>query len=475
MSLTSRPLFHHKMALPIAAALMLGGCASFSPDGGFGAVETITRERLDKQTRWIRSDADRTAVDSMIRDILARPLSLDDAIQIALLNNRGLQASYAELGIAEADLVQSGRPRNPGFVFERTRQGDDTLIGRTFTFDLLQWLTAPISTRVEQRHFEKTRLLVADAALQVATETGKAWIEAVAARQSIEYQEQVKDAAEAGAELARRMARAGNWSKLDQAREQLFYAEASAQLARARRVADASRERLTRLLGLWGEATQFRLPERLPDLPQQRLDLRELERMALRDRLDVQAAKLDASGMASALGLTRTTRFVNVLELGHIRNSESGRPRETGYEISLEIPLFDWGGTRVARAEATYMRAVNRVAEQAINARSEVREAHRGYLTAHELARHYRDEIVPLRKSISDENLLRYNGMLIGSFELLADAREQVTAVNAYLEALKDFWISQADLQRALGGKLPAAVLATHPPIRQDSTQGQQP
>ncbi|MBC7730507.1 MAG: RND transporter, partial [Bacteriovorax sp.] len=85
-------------------------------------------------------------------------------------------------------------------------------------------------------------------------------------------------------------------------------------------------------------------------------------------------------------------------------------------------------------------------------ARSEVRAAYAAYRSSHDIARHYRDEIVPLKKRISDENQLRYNGMLIGVFELLADARSQIGSVNGYIEALRDFWLAQADLELALIG-----------------------
>ena len=101
------------------------------------------------------------------------------------------------------------------------------------------------------------------------------------------------------------------------------------------------------------------------------------------------------------------------------------------------------------------MQSVHRLAETAVNARSEVRERYQNYHAAYQMARHYRDTIVPLRKKISDEDLLRYNGMLISVFELLADAREQVASVDGYIEALKEYWVAETDLQSALGGKLP--------------------
>ena len=458
-----------KILVAALGVLLLGGCATFSADGGFSSVNTLTKDRINKDVTWVRADSDVDTVRTSVKKLLAAPLSVDDAVQVALLNNRGLQATYAELGIAEANLVQAGRLHNPGFTFVRAQGGGEKRIERTYTFDFASLIVAPLATRIEGRRFEQTKLLVTNEVLRVAVETRKAYFESVAAQESVRYFEQVKIAAEAGAELGSRMARAGNWSKLDQAREQVFYADAMAQLARARQMAVLSREKLTRLMSLWGEDLQFQLPERLPALPAEVSDLKDLESFAMKERLDIQAARRETEGLAASLGLTKTTRFLNVLELGYLRNSEPNGVRETGYEISVEIPIFDWGGARVAKAEAIYMQAVNRVAETAINARSEVRESYAGYRTAYDLARHYRDEIVPLRKTISEENVLRYNGMLIGVFELLADAREQVASVNAYLEALKGFWLAETDLQKAVGGKLPVSMADAKLPM--DSKQ----
>jgi outer membrane protein TolC len=289
--------------------------------------------------------------------------------------------------------------------------------------------------------------------LSVAAETRKAWVNALAAEETARYMRQVRQAAEASAELARRMEQVGNFNKLQRAREQGFYADAALNLARAEQAQRATRERLTRLLGLWGAQTQFKLPDRLPDLPGELVDRPDIERVALAQRLDVQAAKLAAEQTARNLGLTKTTRFINVLELGVVRNSSNEAPTQRGWEIAVELPLFDWGGARVARAEGVYMQAVHRAAETAINARSEVREAYGAWRSAYDIARHHQDEIVPLRKQIAEENVLRYNGMLIGVFELLADARAQIASVNAAIEAKRDFWLVQADLDMALIGK----------------------
>jgi outer membrane protein TolC len=431
---------------------VLGGCATFSRDSGFGAVEQAARERLNKDVKWQRGNGEHDSVRSIVKDLLASPLSVDNAVQAALLNNPGLQATYAELGIAEADLVQAGRMTNPHFAYLRTSEGGARKLEWALTFPIVDLLTMPLRTRIEGRRFEQVKLAVAGRTLDVATMTRNAWIEAVATEERVRYLEQVKLAAEASAELANRMERAGNFNRLDRMREEVFHAETSARLARARQAAVAGRERLIRRMGISGDDVAFRLPERLPELPADKPEFGDIEARAMTGRLDVRAAALETGSLAGSLGLTRATRFINVLELGPAATKEDPEPWKRGFEVSLQLPLFDWGGARVARAEAIYMQALHRVAETAVSARSEVREAYSAYHTAYDTAKRYRDEIVPLRKKIAEENMLRYNGMLISVFDLLADAREQVGAVIAYIEALSDFWLSESDLQAAFNG-----------------------
>jgi outer membrane protein TolC len=461
MNLQNFPLQRRSRLLAALAMIaLLAGCASFSPDGGFGAVTQTAGNRLAKDLQWVRSDADREALSRRVDDLLARPLTADDAVQLALLNNRGLQADFAELGIGEAELVQAGRLPNPGFSFARLRRGDEVELERGIHFNLARLLAMPMIQQVEQRRFAQTQGRVATAVLALAAQTRKAYFQALAAEETVRYMRQVHQAAEASAELARRMQQIGNFNKLQRAREQLFYADAALNLARAEQAQRSTRERLTRLLGVWGAQTAFRLPERMPDLPKTPEDRPDIERVAMAQRLDVQGARLMAEQTAKNLGLTRTTRFVNVLELGYLNKRSNEAPTQRGWEIGLELPLFDGGDARTARAQAVYMQAVDRAAETAINARSEVREAYGNYRSAYDIALHQRDELVPLRKLIAEENVLRYNGMLIGVFELLADARLQIASVNSYIESLRDFWIAQADLEMALIGKPSLAAAA---------------
>jgi outer membrane protein TolC len=445
----------------VATTAMLAGCASFSPDGGLGPARQAAQRHLgNKDLLWARDAAAQDRIDARVAELLRQPLSADAAVQLALLNHRGLQASFHDLGLSEADLVQASRLPNPGFSFGKFKAGDEREIERSFHFSLARVIALPWLREAAQRRFEATQSAVAMRVLEHGAATRKAWVQAVAAQEGVRYARQVMQAAEASTELARRMQQVGNFSALQRAREQAFYADAALNVARAEQTERVTREKLTRAMGLWGTQAAYALPERLPDLPMAAKDLPDVERTAIAQRLDVQGARLSAQHSAAQLGLAGPLRFADGLELGWERNSSNEAPTTRGWEIGLALPIFDGGGARQAMAEHSFGQAVKRAEQAAIDARSEVREAYGGYRSAFDIARHHLDEIVPLRKRILDENVLRYNGMLIGVFELLADARLQIASVNAAIDAQRDFWLAEADLDMALIGKPSMTPLA---------------
>lgn len=478
------PLARRPRAVAGAVSLMmvitLSGCATSLSNPPLGRVQELAQSQLSPAAsspvgagsaaaapgavptvQWQRSEAEQAQARARVDELLRQPLSAAAAVELALLNNAGLQAQLAELGITQAEVLQAGRLPNPGFTFGRSAEGEKREIERGLHLNLARLLVLPLVRDMEQRRLEQAERTTALQVMALITQVRRTHVDAVAARERSRYMADVLKAAEASAELARRMARVGNFNKLQQAREQSFQADALQGYARALREEMATRERLIRLLGLWGsDLTALQLPDRLPDLPAQVPDRPNIEREAMARRLDVQAAKLQTERTARALGLTRTTRLVNVLELGGHRNSSNEEHAHTGWEVSVELPLFDWGTARVARAEATYQQSLSRTAQTAVNARSEVREAYGHWRAAHDIARHQRDEVVPLKKRISEENLLRYNGMLIGVFELLADARAQITGVSQYLDTLRDFWVADAELEMALLGPIALANVA---------------
>ena len=216
-----------------AATFALAGCASFSPDGGMDDVAALTRERTGQTVSSQRTTAETDTARARINELLGQPLTADRAVEIALLGNRELQAGYADLGIAEADLVRAGRLANPSFSFGRLSGGGVVEIDRAVVFDVLGLVTMPVARRVEQQRFAQAQLQAAHDTVGVAMEARTAFFEAVAAQQLVGYFEQVQDAAEASNELARRMLAAGNFNKLAQMREQSFHADAIANLATA--------------------------------------------------------------------------------------------------------------------------------------------------------------------------------------------------------------------------------------------------
>ena len=455
-----------RLTLAATAALALAGCASFSADGGMSRVSQLTQERTGHPVALQRDRQDADAARSRVVELLGTPLTADGAVEIALLNNRGLQQQLGNVGVSEADLVQAGRLRNPAISLGRLAGGGALEIDRSVMFDVLGLLTLPSRSRIAQGRFDQAQLQAASDAVAVAQQARQAYFDAVAAQQLEAYARQVMAAAEAADELAKGMLRAGNVSKLDQMREQAFHADATAGVARSHQQALSGRERLVRALGLGDEQAQLRLPERLPDLPKDVAEPQDAEQAGLDKRLDVLMARRDAEATARQLGLTRATGFIDVLDVGWQDKRQRGAPQERGGQVQFELPIFDFGGADRARAQAVYMQAVNRAAATAVDARSQVREAWAGYRGAFELARHYRDEVVPLHKRISEETVLRYNGMLVDVFELLADAREQVASVTASVEATRDFWLADSRLQEALAGAgatRPSGASSTHP------------
>lgn len=444
--------------VPWLGVLLLAACASTSVERNLDATRSFAQERFATELRWLNSDTERKAAQDEVNRRLDNPLNIEDAQRIALAYSPGFQALLADNAAASAQATQSARPSNPVFSFEKLVRKEDGArdldITRMLSFSLFEILALPARSSIAQSQQQRFRMRSAAQVVQTISETRQAWLRAVAAQQSLIYVQQVMKTAEASAELARRMQLAGNFSRLQRARQQAFYADAAAQLIRAQQGALETHEALIRTLGLDdGQASRLRLPERLPDLPKDARSEQDIMQTALDERIDLRMARFELEAKARNLGLGRVQSVVNGFELAGISNSESSKPTKRGYELSFPLPIFDFGDASRAAGQAEYMAAFNRVAQSGVDASSQVRQQYGAYRSAFDLARHYRDEIVPLRKAISDEVQLKYNGMLESVFELLSDSREQIGSVMAALDAQRDFWLADVALQAALIGK----------------------
>ncbi len=477
-----------KPLLCIASAALLAGCvsaeqvATYSEQKpGFRAVSAGASSRTgNKETVWIENADHSRAVSERVRKMVHRKtINAETAVQVALLNNRGLQASYAALGMSAADAWQDTMLENPIvsvglFGLAHPEVSGFRTIESTVAANLVSLATQKQRVDVSDTRFRQAQAVAIGDTLSLAAETRRAWIDAVAAFETVANLNQAQVAADAASQLAQKLGETGAMPKAGQAREHAFYAELTGQKAEARLAARLAKERLTRLMGLWGQDVEYFVPDSLPALPRAPRGNPSIEADALRNRIDLQVARLELEAVAKSYRLTEATRYVTDLEL--IAGAEAEREIETEYElngpdleekktkktlvtpqIELEfaIPVFDSGKARMRKAEYAYMQAANRLAEKAVNIRSEARSAYTAYRSSHEIARHYRDAVLPLRKTVEEESLLTYNGMITNTFDLLADTRARIDTQLMAVNARRNFWLAEADLTAATFGAGP--------------------
>jgi outer membrane protein TolC len=443
------------LVTPLLIALLLAGCATFSSDAGMQAVSGIAARELGKDALKIGSEETAAAAQARVRRLLASILSPDAAVQIALLNNPGLQAAYNELGIAEAATVEASLPPNPTLSISRLSTPVELDIERRVAGDILALATLPARANIAADRFRQAQLRAAEETLRVAAEARRNYYHAVASRHLVTLLTNASSAAEASAKLARQLGETGAMNKLDQAREQAFYVDVTTQLIAARQRAASEREALIRSLGLWGKEVEFKLPDTLPALPRRLRTLPAIETEAIRRRVDLKIARIEIETLAKSYGLTNATRFINLLDVAGVsRTQREGGASGTGggVEVELQVPIFDFGETRLRQAGESYAQAVNRLTEKAVNVRSEARDAYRAYRSAYDIAVRYRDQALPLRQTITDEILLRYGAMQLDVFTLLTEARQRVAVNIAGIQAQRDFWLASTDLDAAITG-----------------------
>ncbi len=465
-----------RVAVVTLVGLLAAGCAKFTDDGGMAPVTDGVRREIGRDAVKLSSPEDMRRARERVQALLSEQLSEEAAVQIALLNNRGLQAAYNDLGISEAEYVQASLPPNPAITLNRTfGTGNFVEFGFQLVGNLLAFATLPAKTEIAKREFEEARYRAIATTLSLTIDVRRAYVRALAAQQRLALLEQARQTADASAQMMKQLGETGAANKLDQARVSAFYADLSVQVAQARLAVTTSREALTRILGLWGSDLAYRLPARLPVLPAAVDALADVEVDAMRRRVDLIVLRYEIVTLAKSANFVNATRYLSFLELGlGYRNEvETGSTGEQtsknryGIELGIVIPVFDTGQARLTTAQEIYMRAINRLVERSVNARSEARVAYATYRATYDIAKYYQSRIVPLRRQISSEVLLRYNGMLTDVFEVLIEERERINASIASLDALRDYHLAVADLQAALivGGTVPpSGVINTTPP-----------
>jgi cobalt-zinc-cadmium efflux system outer membrane protein len=450
------------MSRTLALTCVLASACTVPKDAGFSDVKRLIGDRGLSGAEWRRDAQADGEIARRVDTLLSGELTLPVALQIALSFSPRLQATFERLGVAQAEVVQAGLLRNPSFgVHLGLPFGSPPGSALAWEFSLFQEILdlfmLPLKKKLARAKFERVKLEVADQVLELAAEVRAAWFTALSSQQVLQLRRTILEAQEASAELAARQEEAGTLSELDLTSEQGLYAQARLDVLRSEQQLRADRERLTRLLGLWGRRTAYKLPEKLPDLPPEASEPRSetLESFAISHRLDIAAARAHVESARRALSLTKAVRWIGSLELGGDTHREPEGTGIAGPSLRLEIPIFDQGQARVARLVAEWRAARRNLEARAVELRSHVRELRGRLYTQRAAVEYLRTRVLPLRERTVALAHEQYNVMLLGTYQLIAAKQREIDAWRDYIETVRDYWIARSDLERALGAPIP--------------------
>jgi outer membrane protein, heavy metal efflux system len=440
----------------ILAMTMPAGSAR-DKEEAFQGVQQSVQERSGKTVRWEEDQAAHEQALQEVRQLLRKPLTVDTAVQIALLNNRSLQATFEEIGLSAADLIEAAAFPNPRFdlaIRFPDKPPSGTYIDYGAAIDFLSIIMIPLKKRVAKDQLEAAALRVADATLELVSQVKSAFYTLQASQQLLRRSKVIVETNAAALDLAQRQHEAGNITDLALARQQASYSRSRLDVASTEAEIRRNGERFNRLLGLWGADIDWQIAGELPEVPSSDLPMRALERLAISQRLDLQADYLQVTSQAKNLGLTKSFRLVGALDFGFNSERETDSQTRTGPTFAIELPIFNQGQARIARGEAALRQAQDKFAALAVDVRSQIRELRDELTSKREIARFYKDELLPGQRRILNESLIQYNAMEIENFELFSTKAEEARTEREYLEAVRDYWITRAELERAVGGNL---------------------
>ena len=438
----------------LMAMLVISGCASINPQPGFNQVKDQVSERLGKRIHWKQNTPEDKAVSESVRKMLQNDLTVEEAVQIALLNNPGLQATYEEIGIAQADVVQAGLLKNPVLTaFQTKERSGDRAVNLEFelAWDFLGVLTRPLRVKAAENAYEETKLRVTGEVMSLAAEVRMAFYQAQSYQQMVELLQQVVAATDAAVTAAERMRAAGNITQLQLEQEKALHYESRLQLSNAETMLSTYREQLNGLLGLWGTATRWSMSTHLPDVPEDSIDAANVEKRAVANSLQLAIYKSRIKQAAQHAGVTNVESIIQDLELGY-RIERSGGAYENGPSIGFSIPIFDFGQAKRARAHRELESLMARYKDTAIRLRASARAAANNVRIAREREHYMRKVLLPLRENITSGEQLNYNAMQIGVFKLLMAQRQQIATAMSYIETLRNYWLARTSAGQVVNG-----------------------
>src|ERR1700736_1095076 len=438
-------------------AMTLPAGSAREKEEAFRDVQQSVRERTGKAVRWEEDQAAHEQARQDVRVLLRKPLTVNTAVQIALVNNRSLQAIFEKIGLSAAEVLNAATIPNPKIdlaIRIPDKPPSGTYVDYGAVIDFLSIIMIPLKKQVAKVQLEAAALRVADETLALVSQVKSAFYSLQAAQQLLQRFKVIVDTNAASLDLAQRQHEAGNITDLALAQQQATYSRSRFDVAATEAEIRRNREKLNRLLGLWGTDTDWQTSSELPEARSSDLPMRGLERLAISQRLDLQADYLQVTSQVKNLGLTKSFRLLGALDFGVNSERETDSQTRTGPSFAIELPIFNQGQARIARGEADLRRAQDKFEALAVDVRSQIRELRDELTSKREIARFYRDELLPGQRQILNESLIQYNAMEIENFELFTTRAEEARTEREYIDAARDYWITRAELERAVGGNL---------------------
>lgn len=433
---------------------MFVGCSRVPTPNDF-IVSHIVKSRINQDVFWNPGPYGSDEIKCAVYQLLQQELTPDYAIQIALLNNPEIQATFEELGIAHADLVEAGLLSNPIFDFTArfpNKAGLKTDIEYSITASFLDLFLIPLRKRIAAAELEAAKCRVSNAILDLAFEVQEVYYELQAAQSQLKYIQGLAEIASIQGEIASRQLTAENIYKLDFQLIEANSLEAELEIDRIEAEIIHLKEKLTKLLGLCTDVP-LNIPDNLPALDYPGFPIECLEAVAFRERLDLQAARWEVIRISRMLGIKQWWVYTQ----GRLGISSEVEPEGFtvfGPAISGAIPIFNWGQAARQRLYAELRQAQDRLASLEIQILSEVRESHKLLMRYSDAINKYQARLIPLQGKILESSEELYNVMGLGVNRLLDNKRLELQTYNNYILLLRNYWIARVDLDRALGGKL---------------------
>lgn len=443
----------------VIASLAVGGCTTFSvKDDGAAQSEALQRTGFSaaSEAQALSEPSPSAAVADQVDQLLQQPLTAESSVRLALLQNSQLRNQLAELGIARADLQQAGLISNPTLAVGglRPEGGGRWQMDFGLSQSLIDVLTRSLRQSLAQKEFARAQLDVTARLTEVLLTTQQHYYAAVATRHRAAIAELVATAAQTHAELMGAYQKAGNVTELEALTQT---AEAQAVRLDADTATLAAHQTQAILAADVGvaDASRLQLPEQLPLPPEESWQVSTLVDQALRDRLDLQALRQTRDQLTQDLALHRKTHGITTLDAGVKAERDYDGSTNVGPEVSVSLPIFDNGSTRIAAAQARLDRNAAAIAGLEIAIRNEVTQALGDMDLQRQRAQRYRNTVIPQRERIVVLSQQRTNFMLTGPFETLLAKQQEYAAYIDYVDALGGYWRSRSELTKAIGRALP--------------------